>query len=820
MRNLVVVGLLVIFATNLFAQKKGNKEYDNLGYLTATDYYQNLDDAEQTYDIKLKLANSFRLNSQYEAAEYWYAQIINEVQAAETILHYAQTLQSNGKCEDAIRWFNDFQKQSNDKTRTFIKDCKDIDKFENHKNIKLSNLADLNTEHHDFSPIPHKDGIIFTSMRAGNKMITSNTDKWTKDNFSDLFYAKKKDDKFEDIKPLKGDVNGGFHDGVATFSAPTKQMIFTRTSKKKSEEGDTKKLMIFSAKGEGDNWNETEALPFCDKEYSTCHPTLSTDGQRLYLSSDRPGGFGGMDIYVSQKLGNKWGDPVNLGPTVNTAGNEIFPFISQKDKLFFASDGHKGLGGLDIFVVEKSTDSDENSWADRKNVGKPINSKKDDFGFYIDTEEEKGYVSSNRPGGAGQDDIYSWEKTEDAPNKKDKKDPFDPDPNNPNEIVGAGASGIFQVAVCDAKTGKRLENARVALLKSEDNWIAYEEETQMPTSILTNNIGGDYGIKVKGGVVRADASFTTNSDGVFNYFLEANKTYSFYAEKDYYRPTRQQLSGAQLMENEDYCIPLTKRNCVKLKGAVKNKNFPKYIPGAAVTLVDKCTGVTTTLETDFDGRFEMCIECSCEYEITARKLNFKDGQSTVSTMNVPCNTSIVMNTLIELELDRLDPNQGNITPGYVNEYLTGDPAGNYTVGQEITLHHIYYDFDQHYIRSDAANDLDYLVLVMNEYPSMEVSLASHTDSRGEIDYNRWLSRKRSKSAKKHLIEQGIEEYRINKIEGFGETRHVNDCYDGVECSEEEHQRNRRTIITITRLDQSVPIKMIGDPRVIDRKPGF
>lgn len=820
MKNLVAALLLLVFVSPLFGQKKGNKIYDNLGYLTATDYYQNLDDDEQTYDVKVKLANSFRLNSQYEAAEYWYAQIINEVQEVETILHYAQTLQANGKCEDAIRWYNDYEKQSSDKTRSFIKDCADIDKFENHKNIKLSNLADLNTEHHDFSPIPYKDGVIFTSMRAGNKMMTNNTDKWTNDNFSDLFYAKKDGEKFKGIKPLKGDVNGGFHDGVATFSVPTKEMIFTRTSKKKSEEGDIKKLKIYSAKGDGDTWNETKELPFCDKEYSTCHPTLSTDGQRLYISSDRPGGFGGMDIYVSQKLGNKWGDPVNLGPTVNTAGNEIFPFISQKDKLFFASDGHKGIGGLDIFVVEKSADSDENSWADRKNIGKPINSKKDDFGFYIDAEEAKGYVSSNRPGGSGQDDIYSWEITEDDPNKKDKKDPFDPDPNNPNEIVGAGKSGIFQIAVCDAKTGKRLGDARIALLKSEDNWIAYEDETQMPTSILVNNIGGDYGIKVKGGVVRADASFTTNPNGVFNYFLEESKTYSFYAEKDYYRPNRQQLSGAQLMENTDYCIPLAKRDCVKLKGAVKNKNFPKYIPGAEVTLVDKCTGLTTTLETDFDGKFEMCIECSCEYEITARKLNFQEGHSTVSTMNVPCNTSIVMNTLIELELDRLDPNEGNITPDYVNEYLTGDPDGNYTVGQEITLNHIYYDFDKHYIRADAANDLDYLIVVMNEYPSMEISLASHTDSRGETDYNRWLSRNRSKSAKQYLIEQGIDEYRINKIVGFGETQHVNDCYDDVECSEEEHQRNRRTVVTITRLDQSVPVKTIANPRVIDRKPGF
>ncbi|MEM1121894.1 MAG: OmpA family protein [Bacteroidota bacterium] len=817
MKKLAVILLILATVGQLIAQKKGDKAYENLGYLASTDYYQDLAEDQQTYDVKLKLANSFRLNSQYEAAEYWYAKIINEVQQSETILHYAQTLQANGKCDDAIRWYKEYEAQSEDQTRSFIKDCKDIEKFDNHKNIKLANLSDLNTEHHDFSPIPHKDGIIFTSMRGGKKQITNNTDKWTNDNFSDLFYAKKEGDAYKSIKALSGDVNGNFHDGVATFSAPTKEMIFTRTSKEKSEAGDTKKLKIYKAKGEGENWKDTEELPFCDKEYSTCHPTLSTDGQRLYFSSDRPGGFGGMDIYVSQKLGTKWSDPINLGPTVNTAGNEIFPFISQKDKLFFASNGHKGIGGLDIFVVEKSVEGDENSWADRKNVGKPINSKKDDFGFYIDAEEETGFVSSNRPGGAGLDDIYSWEKTEADPNKKD---PFDPDPDNPNEIVDAGKSGIYQIAVCDAKTQKRLENARVALLKSEDNWIAYEDENDLPNPILTTNIGGDFGIKIKGGVVRADASFTTNGNGVFNYFLEENKTYSFYAEKDYYRPTRQQLTGAQLMENTDYCIPLVKRSCVILKGAVKNKNFPKYIPGAEVTMIDKCTGAITTLETDFDGRFEMCIECNCEYDIKARKLNFKEGQSKVSTLNVPCNSTIVMNTLIELELDRLDPNSENFTPDYVNEYFTGDPAGNYQVGQEITLNQIYYDFDQHYIRADAANDLDYLILVMQEYPSMEIALASHTDSRGETDYNRWLSRSRSKSAKKYLIENGIEPYRINKAVGYGETQHVNDCYDGVECSEEEHQRNRRTVVTITKLDQAVKVNRVAEPRVIDRKPGF
>ena len=145
MKNILTAFILIAFISNLFAQKKGDKVYDNLGYLTAADYYQDLDDEKQTYDIKHNLANSFRLNGQYEAAEYWYAQIINEIQDNESIFQYANTLQANGKCEDAIRWYKEYQTRSNDNTRSFIENCDDIKKFENHKHIKLFNLKDLNT---------------------------------------------------------------------------------------------------------------------------------------------------------------------------------------------------------------------------------------------------------------------------------------------------------------------------------------------------------------------------------------------------------------------------------------------------------------------------------------------------------------------------------------------------------------------------------------------------------------------------------------------------------------------------------------------------
>ncbi|MFK7981124.1 MAG: hypothetical protein AB8G86_14150 [Saprospiraceae bacterium] len=197
---------------------------------------------KQTYEIKWKLANSYRLNSEYEAAEYWYAQIINDAQDSETILHYAQMLQANGKCEDAIRWYKDYAAKSQQDSRSFIEDCTELKQFTNHTAIQLENMVNLNSEYHDFSPVPYQNGLVFTSMRSDENAFNTNIDPWTNSNFSDLFYAKKSQDGFEKPTTLKGAVNGGYYDGVVTFNPIGKQMIFTRTSNEKSSKNPTKKL--------------------------------------------------------------------------------------------------------------------------------------------------------------------------------------------------------------------------------------------------------------------------------------------------------------------------------------------------------------------------------------------------------------------------------------------------------------------------------------------------------------------------------------------------------------------------------------------------
>ena len=765
----------------LAQEKKGNEMYDNFGYSSAVAEYQNMDESELTYDIKEKLANSFRLNSQFESAEYWYAQIVQESTDPVMLLNYAQVLQSNDKCEDAIRWYKIYQEKSQDTQINFIADCKDLDKIEQHKDIAVDNLSSLNSDKHDFSPIPYKNGLVFTSMREGKN---NQVDQWTNSGYSDLYFAEKKEGQFTTPTPLKGDINGQFHDGVATFDPMRNEMIFTRNTTNSNNKEEVKILEIFVAKRKDNEWKEPTKLFASDERFSSCHPTISSNGQRLYFSSSRPGGFGGMDIYVVERTGNKWGLPTNLGPTVNTVGNELFPFISEQDKLFFASNGHIGLGGLDIFVVEKSNESDEMSWSNRKNIGQPFNSKKDDFGFYIDVEEESGYLSSNRKGSIGADDIYSWEKSD-----KQNNDLFNSNPNN--SFI---AAITHTLSICDAITKERIPEAKVAILKVADNWMAYEEDSALPTSIIKTTLNGDYSVQVAGGILRADASLNTNQEGNFDYFYHPQQTYAIFAEKEFYAPAQLQLSGMEIGQ-KDACIYLEKRTCIPLKGKVVNNNFGTNIIGASIDILNHCTGESYTLTTDNDGQFEQCLACDCAYDITVNKLNFKEQYTTLSTQDQPCSLDNIIEKTITLEIDVVDLANGTspanatnrtnvanainatktnepLSKEYINQYFTGETESTYEIGQILTLNNIYYDFDKSDIRNDAAYELDLLVALLNQHPSMEISLFAHTDSRGKVDYNRWLSRARAKSARKYLVDEGIQPSRIHHALGFEYSRLV------------------------------------------------
>ncbi len=279
--------------------------------------------------------------------------------------------------------------------------------------INIGNLKVINSSDLDYNAVLVGDGVIFTSTRAQASSRFAATagggklNAWKK-KLSTLFYSRLSDGKLAEPVPLTGAINDEYHESSASFSYSGNLMFFTRSSAKKDRRG-KRQLKIFMAEKLEDQWSNIQEVPFNGDDFSTCHPAISSDGTRLYFSSNRPGGFGGMDIYVSTYRNESWSAPVNLGPVINSAGNEVFPYISEDEVLYFSSSDQGGLGRLDIFRSKKVYANSERTWQIKENLGEPFNSPGDDFGFYINADNTGGLFTSSRNGGKGKDDIYYWQ---------------------------------------------------------------------------------------------------------------------------------------------------------------------------------------------------------------------------------------------------------------------------------------------------------------------------------------------------------------------------------------------------------------------------
>ena len=767
---------LMLLGLNVWAQKdaklRADKAYNQLSYLKAADLYQQLGESGLDDMAKIRLANSYRLNGDTESAEYWYAQAVKEDTAPETILHYAQVLQSNNKCETALDWYNQYRTLMDAEhlmPRAAITDCANLI-FLPKQQIAVTNVQTINSAHLDYSPVPYKGGVVFTSTRGKGEGGIEDT--WTKDNFSDLFFAKKiVNQSFTEVKPLTGNINGDFHDGTATFNKLGTVMYFSRNNEKGKNINNIIDLKIYSATLNNKKWGNVIELPFNDDEFATCHPTLSADGNTLYFASNRLGGFGGMDLYKSTRSGSYWSVPENLGKEVNTAGNEIFPFIDQTGMLYFASDGLSGVGGLDIYQTNLSN----GNWMAPENLGEPINSSKDDFGYSKLQNGEEGYFTSNRAGGVGSDDIYYWSGN------------LTPKSNRQNIIM-----------VVEEGSNDRISDATVTIVEG-----IYKNKNNIPL-----------GKQVKNGEIEPTQpwaqpiSFLTDVKGKVQPEVRQGKTYTILIEKQGYTAVKKVVNSYDLMRKPEWIIPLKKRKGLALNGSVIQETYNRMIPNVEVTLFNFCTGEYENTTTDDEGNFEFFLECNCDYELVAKKERFQDHKKKYSTLGMDCQTDKPINAILYLDIvQETVPSPKPV----INSVPTSAPIVNVKptetlkVGQVITLDNVYYDFNKATIRGDASEALDHIVDLLATYPSMEIELYAHTDSRGNDDYNSTLSQRRAEAAVQYIIDRGISHYRLIG-KGFGEAQLKNDCADGIDCEEWQHQQNRRTEVKITELDADVKVE--------------
>lgn len=414
--------LLSLFTIAVHAQDSkmasADKSLDKFAYVDAIKTYERVaEKGHRSVELFENLGDAYYFTANLEVAAKWYGELftMNEEIAPEYYYRYSQSLKAIGNYKKADEMMAAFsQKNANDMRGKLYAENKDylaiIEK--NSGRYKLETVA-INSTYSDYGPSYFGNKLVFTSSRDTTTLFRK-IDKWTNQSFTTLYVSQiNGDGTLAMPEKFSKDINAKYHESTPVFTQDGQTMYFTRNhySKGKANSEKLVLLKIYRSTLVNGKWSEVTELPFNSNEYSTAHPALSPDGKTLYFASNMTGSFGASDIYkVDVYEDGSFGTPENLGSGINTEGRETFPFVSKTGELYFASDGHPGLGGLDVFVSKKEKNG---QFLKAHNVGKPINGPQDDFALIIDTDTETGYFSSNRAEGKGYDDLYSF--TEEKP---------------------------------------------------------------------------------------------------------------------------------------------------------------------------------------------------------------------------------------------------------------------------------------------------------------------------------------------------------------------------------------------------------------------
>lgn len=625
--------------------RAANAEFEKMSYAQAVRNYETFllsgdNIKEHKKEALIKLAFCYRKLQDTKNAERVYKDLFKDYEQgidSEQFLFYAQALANNGKYRESQKMYSRYGEQQKEDLRGRKFTVAYMDNSTFYKDSALYNVDfvyPLNSKYSDFSPMFYENGLVFVSARnegSGIKRVFNQNETPFLDLFlfSDTMSLRKETRKsvemaqaslgssgkstkpskvqgnnnFEDIEEPEIDefsksINSKYHEGPVTFFKDYKKIVFTRNNynkgkAKKSDKG-VNMLKLFMASKKGNKWTDIKELPFNSDEYSTGHPALSPDNRKMYFVSDMPGGYGGTDIYVVDYRDGSWGSPVNLGREVNTEGSEMFPFVDEAGNFYFASDGHAGLGGLDMFYVEFRNGV---PFGEVENLGAPINSTKDDFGFITDAERSQGYFSSNRRKGYSDDNIYSFTK-------------------------GCNALNLI---VIDQQTNEPLADTELRMVKNGVNKQRY----------------------------------ITNSQGQTSLCLESGSDFEFKAYKDGYEVgtvTYGTMSNS-LAKKQQLKLYLEPSKRLLVRGRIVSEVDQRPIAGATVTLENERDGTIETVITGVDGRYAFQPDRDGKYSVTAVKDNYaKNTESLGKIKNSKKNISLEQNfgMIGEGDIFRLD----------------------------------------------------------------------------------------------------------------------------------------------------------------------
>lgn len=479
---------LFVFSQNKMAEK-ANELFKQEQYTPAAVYYEDAikemeakgKSTRSLLNLRTKLAFCYRVNNRMEEAEATYAKVVAEDRAkSQTYFFYGETLMANGKYDEAKKWFANYQKlePEDEKVGLMIRACDEVKFIEPYFEFVDVQPFPHNSDADDNAAMAWEDGIVFSSDRSTDRKIKVNILEekagWTGRDYLDIYFSKKNEDgTYKEPKQFSGKLSElNKNTGNTSFSLDGSEVFFTRNDNILNKQK-TYNLQLFSAEKDGNKWRNVTKLPFCSPNYNFMHPAISPDGKMLFFATNKGGGQGGTDIWVSiREKDGKWSKPENLGPSINTSANEGFPFMDKYGRLYFCSKGHVGYGGFDIFFTEMTGSG---MWKNPVNLGEPINSPLDDISIYVDGERKHGMFSSSRNG--GDDDIFIFDVLEEAPpvveEIVEKSEP---------EIIEEKKVSEPQVAQPKKtkRTGLRIAPARVEIIekpkpKIEEKEVVVEE---------------------------------------------------------------------------------------------------------------------------------------------------------------------------------------------------------------------------------------------------------------------------------------------------------------------------------------------------------
>lgn len=622
--------------------------------------------------------------------------------------------------------------------------------------VQVKNEAAVNTSGLEFSPTFYEDGIVFISTNASGVGLKKKTDEDLK--LPALSILRSRRDTSGALSApevfAKELSSLGDHEGPVCFDRTTETVYFSRNSviggKEIFAKDKTQKTRIYASKKVNGVWSEPEPLPFNNNEFDDFHPVISIDGDKLFFASNRPGGLGSTDIYVSYKVGESWSEPVNLGPGVNTKGREAFPFIHADNTLYFASDDMEGgQGGFDMYYAIM----EGNQWTKPVNLGSPFNTAGDDFGLIVDLNKINGYYSTNGSGGKGGDEIFSFHTENGNLDDYMLQNLRVPDRNLDIKVV-----------VTDKTSGAAISDADVQVLNYDANNVIGRDETG--NLITIQNVNGQDVIKS----MPPDKGINGVTDGKGRFATEVKPgNYVIIVSKKGFQTKQLRLPISK--PGNELAIQLDHSSMAgpgKVQWTASAFNYMTNAPlsGAMFVLTDE-SGKQDTVVADANGMVDYYLDTNKKYKAEMYQAGRLIGTTEVDTHGGVPGKPLVQNISV-----------APLLPGTV-----------------VDLPNIYYNFNDATLRPDARKDLDLVVSLMRQQPSITVELASHTDCRGNDIYNQQLSQRRANGVVEYLVSRGVDRSRMKPV-GYGESEPRNICQDGVTCTEQDYARNRRTEVRI------------------------